>query len=239
MTHCSLDYYNILALGSTPTKCYIFHSCLTSESLLYSYLASNSCSIDEMKPYHCYHPSYCIHMSKGRKLHRSIVRQLKKEQETSPLSSPMFIHPIVDQLQQGQRSKFKVLALLHAASLEKLSSFFVAWVWGCPVFIYLLFAFISSVLPSFADGHMYDLSTIPRVSYLPIKTYVWCLTHVFFSDLHASRFLSRGPTHLPGGTPSLPVAAHGKEETCRDSARHIVLQTAAREGKQASLTRPL
>lgn len=55
-------------------------------------------------------------MSKGRKLHRSIVRQLKKEQETSPLSSPMFIHPIVDQLQQGQRSKFKVLTLLHAAS---------------------------------------------------------------------------------------------------------------------------
>ena len=73
-------------------------------------------------------------MSKGRKLHRSIVRQLKKEQETSPLSSPMFIHPIVDQLQQGQRSKFKVLTLLHAASFqatwekEKLSSFFVAWV---------------------------------------------------------------------------------------------------------------
>ena len=114
-------------------------------------------------------------MSKGRKLHRSIVRQLKKEQETSPLSSPMFIHPIVDQLQQGQRSKFKVLT--HACSLflpkllgRKKSYPLSSW----PGYEAALYAFIFSVLPSFADGHMYDLSTIPRVSYLPIKTCVWC-----------------------------------------------------------------
>ena len=33
---------------------------------------------------------------------------------------------------------------------------------------------VTSVLPSFSDGHMYDLSTIPRVSYLLTKTCVWC-----------------------------------------------------------------